>query len=318
MPVTAGPGRRGRRRAAPALAYPAAGGVSGYRRDTMDRIELVKAIPLFESLEDDDLHALAHKLREVQVAAGASVFAQGDEGDAVYVIQDGAVDIIAGSGKHKVTLASLFKQQYFGELSLLDGAPRSATAVASRPTQLLALDRDDFVEFIKKRPDAALSIMHEVGERMRATNELMTRTVTRNVLEEEDRKLTMGERVADTVAAFGGSWPFIFIFGGFMAVWMVWNSLLHEPLAFDPLPFMFLNLFLSTLAALQAPIIMMSQNRQATKDKALAVNDYQVNLKNETSIDKILRGQGEVLQRLSALEARLSHPRVSALDAAKS
>jgi CRP/FNR family cyclic AMP-dependent transcriptional regulator len=284
----------------------------------MDRIELVKAIPLFESLEDDDLHALANKLREVAIAAGERVFAQGDEGDAMYVIEDGAVDIVAGSGKQKVILASLFKQQYFGELALLDGAPRSASAVAGRPTRLLALERADFVEFIKKRPDAALAIMHEVGERMRATNELMTRTVTRNVLEEEDRKLTMGERIADMVAAFGGSWPFIFMFGGFMLVWMVWNSLLHEPLAFDPLPFMFLNLFLSTLAALQAPIIMMSQNRQATKDKALAVNDYQVNLKNETSIDKILRSQGEVLQRLSALEQRLAAPRHSALDVAKS
>jgi len=189
--------------------------------------------------------------------------------------------------------------------------------VASRPTQLLALDRDDFVEFIKKRPDAALAIMHEVGERMRATNELMTRTVTRNVLEEEDQKLTFGERIADMVASFGGSWPFIFMFGGFMLVWMVWNSLLSAPLAFDPLPFMFLNLFLSTLAALQAPIIMMSQNRQSTKDKALAVNDFQVNLKNETSIDKILRTQGEVLQRLAALEQRLATPRAAALDAAK-
>jgi uncharacterized membrane protein len=284
----------------------------------MDRIELLQTIPLFESLERDDLNALAGRLREVSVEAGQTVFAQGDQGDSMYVIETGAVDIVTGAGKQKVTVASLFKQQYFGELSLLDGAPRSAAAVANRATQLLALDRDDFVEFIKKRPDAALSIMHEVGERMRATNELMTRTVTRNVLEEEDKKLTMGERVADMVAAFGGSWPFIFIFGGFMVAWMVWNSLLHEPLAFDPLPFMFLNLFLSTLAALQAPIIMMSQNRQSTKDKALAVNDFQVNLKNETSIDKILRDQGEVLQRLSALEARLSHPRVSALDAAKS
>ena len=284
----------------------------------MDRIELVKAIPLFESLDDDDLRALAHKLREVHVDAGERVFAQGDEGDAMYVIEDGAVDIVAGSGKQQVILASLFKQQYFGELALLDGAPRSASAVASRPTQLLALDRDDFVEFIKKRPDAALAIMHEVGERMRATNELMTRTVTRNVLEEEDQKLTMGERIADTVAAFGGSWPFIFLFGGFMGVWMVWNSVMREPLAFDPLPFMFLNLFLSTLAALQAPIIMMSQNRQATKDKALAVNDFQVNLKNETSIDKILRNQGEVLQRISALEQRLAGPRHAALDVAKS
>ncbi len=284
----------------------------------MDRIELVKAIPLFESLDDDDLHALAHKLREVSIEAGERVFAQGDEGDAMYVIESGAVDIVAGTGKHQVTVASLFKQQYFGELALLDGAPRSASAVASRSTQLLALDRDDFVEFIKKRPDAALAIMHEVGERMRATNELMTRTVTRNVLEEEDRKLTVGERIADTVAAFGGSWPFIFLFTGFMLVWMVWNSLLGPPLAFDPLPFMFLNLFLSTLAALQAPIIMMSQNRQATKDKALAVNDFQINLKNEVAIDKVLRNQSELLLRLTALEHRLVAPRASGVDVAKS
>jgi len=284
----------------------------------MDRIELLKAIPLFESLENDDLHALAHKLRDVSVETGHPVFAQGDEGDAMYVIEDGAVDIVAGSGKQKVILRSLFKQQYFGELSLLDGAPRSATAVANRETHLLALERDDFVTFIKSRPDAALSIMHEVGERMRATNELMTQTVSINVLEEEDRKLTMGERVADMVAAFGGSWPFIFIFAGFMVVWMVWNSVLHEPLAFDPLPFMFLNLFLSTLAALQAPIIMMSQNRQSTKDKALAVNDFQVNLKNEMSIDKILRSQAEVVQRLTALEQRFAAARSSVLDVAKS
>ena len=283
----------------------------------MERIELLKAIPLFESLETDDLSALANRLRESSVASGHTVFAQGDEGDTMYVIVDGAVDIVAGSGKQKVILTSLFKQQYFGELSLLDGAPRSATAVASRDTQLLALDRDDFVEFIKNRPEAALSIMHEVGERIRATNEAMTRTVTRNVLEEEDRKLTMGERVADMVAVFGGSWPFIFIFGGFMAVWMLWNSLLHAPLAFDPLPFMFLNLFLSTLAALQAPIIMMSQNRQSTKDKALAVNDFQVNLKNEVSIDKILRSQSEVLQRLTALEQRIAGPRNTGLDVPK-
>jgi len=283
----------------------------------MDRIELLQTIPLFESLERDDLTVLANRLREVAVEAGQTVFAQGDEGDSMYVIETGAVDIVAGSGKQKVTVASLFKQQYFGELSLLDGAPRSATAIANRATQLLALDRDDFVEFIKRRPDAALSIMHEVGERIRATNELMTRTVTRNVLEEEDKKLTMGERVADAVAAFGGSWPFIFIFGGFMVAWMLWNSILKEPIAFDPLPFMFLNLFLSTLAALQAPIIMMSQNRQSTKDKALAVNDFQVNLKNEMSIDKILRGQSELVQRMAALEQRLAPSRAAAIEVAK-
>jgi len=271
----------------------------------MDRIELLTHIPLFESLEKDDLTALAGKLRESRVAAGTTIFSQGDDGDAMYLIEDGAVDIVAGSGKQKVTLTSLFKQQYFGELSLLDGAPRSATATAARDSALLALDRDDFVDFVKKRPEAALSIMHEVGERIRATNELMTRTVSRNVVEDEEEKITLGQRVADVVAAFGGSWPFIFIFAGFMAVWMIWNSVMTEPMAFDPLPFMFLNLFLSTLAALQAPVIMMSQNRQASKDKALAVNTYQVNLKNEVAIDKLLRGQSELVQRLAQLESRL-------------
>lgn len=271
----------------------------------MDRLTLLRTIPLFESLAEEDLSALASRLREERFEAGTTVFSQGDEGDAMYLIEDGAVDIVAGTGKQRVTLASLFKQQYFGELSLLDGAPRSAMAVASRATVLLALERDDFVDFVKRRPEAALLIMHEIGERIRATNELMTRTVTRNVLEEEEEKLSLGARVADRVAAFGGSWPFIFLFGGFMASWMLWNSLAGG-WAFDPLPFMFLNLFLSTIAALQAPVIMMSQNRQSSKDKALAVNDYQVNLKNEVAIDKILRGQAELMQRLGSLEQRLA------------
>jgi CRP/FNR family transcriptional regulator, cyclic AMP receptor protein len=270
----------------------------------MDRVDLLRNIPLFESLEQDDLAALVARLREVRFESGQTVFSQGDEGDAMYLIEEGAVDVVAGSGKQRVTVASLFKQQYFGELSLLDGAPRSATTVTARDTVLLALERDDFVDFIKRRPEAALSIMHEIGERIRATNEMMTRTVTRNVLEEEEGKLSLGSRVADKVAKFGGSWPFIFIFGGFMGSWMLWNSLTGK-LAFDPLPFMFLNLFLSTIAALQAPVIMMSQNRQSTKDKALAVNNFQVNLKNEVAIDKIVRGQTELVQRLAALEQRI-------------
>jgi len=209
-------------------------------------------------------------------------------------------------------VASLFNGQYFGELSLLDGAPRSASAVAARATLVLSLERDDFVEFVKRRPEAALSIMHELGERMRATNELMTRTVSRNVVEEVEENLSLGDFVADRVAAFGGSWPFIFIFGGFMALWMTWNSVAGK-LAFDPLPFMFLNLFLSTIAALQAPVIMMSQNRQSAKDKAMAVNDYQVNLKNEVSIDKLIRSQGELVQRIAHIERMMVPVRQSIL-----
>jgi len=268
----------------------------------MQYASLLREIPLFESMEDADLVALGKKLTPKDFIGGATVFAQGDEGDAMYVILEGAVDIVAGSGNQRVTLASLFNGQYFGELSLLDGATRSASALATRDTHALALNRDDFVEFVKGRPEAALSIMHEIGERMRATNELMTRTVSRNIVEEDLENISLGDKVADKVAAFGGSWPFIFIFAGFMFVWMTWNSVFTGKLAFDPLPFMFLNLFLSTIAALQAPVIMMSQNRQSAKDKAMAVNDYQVNLKNEVSIDKLIRSQGELVQRLAHVE----------------
>jgi uncharacterized membrane protein len=270
----------------------------------MNLASLLRQIPLFESMEDADLVALGNKLTPKTFAEGDAIFAQGDQGDAMYLIEEGAVDIVAGTGSQRVILASLFGGQYFGELSLLDGAPRSATALASRPTNLLALERADFADFVKRRPEAALSIMHEIGERMRATNELMTRTVSRNIVEEDEENISLGDRIADKVAAFGGSWPFIFIFGGFMLVWMTWNSVAGR-LAFDPLPFMFLNLFLSTIAALQAPVIMMSQNRQSSKDKAMAVNDYQVNLKNEVSIDKLIRSQGELVQRLAQLERHL-------------
>ena len=279
----------------------------------MDHPHLLRQIPLFESMEDADLAELGVKLTSRSFAEGDVIFAQGDEGDAMYVIEEGAVDIVAGSPSQRVTLASLFNGQYFGELSLLDGAPRSAAAVAARATLVLALDRDDFVDFVKRRPEAALSIMHELGERMRATNELMTRTVSRNVVEETEENLSLGDFVADKVAAFGGSWPFIFIFGGFMAVWMTWNSVAGK-LSFDPLPFMFLNLFLSTVAALQAPVIMMSQNRQSSKDKAMAVNDYQVNLKNEVSIEKLLRAQSELVQRLAHVERLVGPSRSLAPD----
>ncbi|HWP09502.1 MAG TPA: DUF1003 domain-containing protein [Polyangiaceae bacterium] len=278
----------------------------------MDHSSLLREIPLFESMEDADLIALGNKLTQKAFAEGAVIFDQGDEGDAMYLIEEGAVDIVAGSGSQRVTLASLFSGQYFGELSLLDGAPRSATALAARPTHALALQRDDFVEFVRRRPEAALSIMHEIGERMRATNELMTRTVSRNIIEEDAENISLGDKVADKVAAFGGSWPFIFIFGGFMALWMTWNSVAGK-LAFDPLPFMFLNLFLSTIAALQAPVIMMSQNRQSAKDKAMAVNDYQVNLKNEVSIDKLIRSQGELVQRIAHIERMMVPVRQSIL-----
>src|SRR5438045_8713611 len=182
--------------------------------------ELLANIPLFESLTDDDVDALASRLESVEYGEGDVIFCQGDEGSSLFVVDDGAVEISYGEGKTKFVLASLFPGQYFGELSLFDGAPRSATATAMKSSQLIRLDRADLVDFVNKNPSAALRIIAEMGERLRQTNELMSRQVSRNVLEEAEERLTFGQRVADRVAAFGGSWPFIFTFGAIMFVWM--------------------------------------------------------------------------------------------------
>src|SRR5438132_11453823 len=231
----------------------------------MSRQELLANIPLFESLTPDDLDSLSKRLEQVEYPEADVIFRQGDEGSSLFIIEDGAVEISYGEGRGRITLATLFTGQYFGELSLFDGSPRSASATAARRSRLIRLDRDDLVDFINKNPAAALRIISEMSDRLRQTNELMSQQVSRNVLEEAEERMTMGQRVADRVASFGGSWPFIFIFGAIMVTWMGINivALAH----FDPYPFILLNLDLSTLAAIQAPIIMMSQNRQATKDK---------------------------------------------------
>jgi len=266
--------------------------------------ELLGNIGLFESLTDDDLRSLSNRLEESDYDEGQVVFKQGDSGDSLFIVEDGAVEISYGEGKSRVVLASLFPGQYFGELSLFDGSPRSATATATKRSRLVRLDLDALVDFVNKNPQAALRIIAEMGERLRQTNELMSRQVSRNVLEEAEEALTFGQRVADRVAKFGGSWPFIGLFSAVMFVWMGINiiNLAH----FDPYPFILLNLVLSTLAAIQAPIIMMSQNRQSSKDKLLAENDYQVNLKAEMEIEALLRGQAELLARMSYLERTLA------------
>ncbi len=268
----------------------------------MDKETLLRNMPLFESLADDETEALLQKLEERELDEGTEVFRAGDDGATLFLIQEGAVEITTGDGKQRTVLASLFPGQFFGEISLLDGAPRSATATATKPCVLQALDRDDFLSFIASKPQAATKILSEMGERLRQTNAMFTQQVSRDVLEEAEDWLTFGQRIADAVAAFGGSWSFIGIFGVAMLFWMGVNIGLGDKRAFDPFPFILLNLALSTTAALQAPIIMMSQNRQASKDKLLAQNDYLVNLKAELGIQQILKNQGEVLARLHLVE----------------
>jgi uncharacterized membrane protein len=170
---------------------------------------------------------------------------------------------------------------------LLDGLPRTATARALEETVLLEMKRDDFIAFLIERPSVAISMVSEIGKRLRSTNELVTSLASKNVNEEIEDRLSFGDRVADKVAEFGGSWSFIFSFLFFMGVWMALNTwqLLARP--FDEYPFILLNLMLSTIAALQGPVIMMSQNRAQKKDRLRADLDYQVNLKSELMLQQL-------------------------------
>jgi uncharacterized membrane protein len=196
----------------------------------------------------------------------------------------------------EVTLAELVPGDFFGEMSVLDGGERSASASVSADALLHRLTRADFEEFLLTHPQAALEVIRGITTRLRQTNLLVSQRVSRNVNDEMATRLTTGQRIADRVAAFGGSWTFIFLFGGILVVWMALNTFILAHIGkapdgaqWDPYPYILLNLVLSTLAALQAPVIMMSQNRAAEKDRLAAELDYHVNLKSELMLEELIR-----------------------------
>jgi uncharacterized membrane protein len=177
--------------------------------------------------------------------------------------------------------------------------------VAREDTQMLVLDRIRLLDFIDKHPHAAMDVLTVIGRRLRATDELLRTQVSRNPNVEEQERLTFGQRIADKVASFGGSWTFILFFGAVLAIWVVLNSTALLSRHFDPYPYILLNLFLSMLAAVQAPVIMMSQNRQAAKDRLKSDLDYDVNLKAEMEVAHLNRKVDRIYERLEEHWTRL-------------
>ena len=266
-----------------------------------DEAQSLARIPLFQRLEPHELEHLAEDVEQVNYKAGEVIFHEYDKGDALYVVEEGSVRIwVTDEHVRQVTLTELSPGQFFGELSVLDRGPRSSSASAVVDTHLHRLSSDDFQKFLMAHPDCAIDVICEIGARLRQTNLLVAQRASRNVNEVMEGRYTVGQRVADRVAAFGGSWTFIFIFGGILLTWMVTNSLLlahvgqgENGAQWDPYPYILLNLLLSTLAALQAPVIMMSQNRAAEKDRLAAEQDFKVNLKSELMLEELVRKQRE-------------------------
>jgi CRP/FNR family transcriptional regulator, cyclic AMP receptor protein len=259
-------------------------------------IDTLRNVPLFESLDDEAARKLCQLLESLDCKAGTFLFRTGDEGDAMYLIERGNVRIcVRATDGREVTLTELGRGDFFGEMALLDGQRRSADAVVTEETQLAVLSRPHFLSFMRSNPNVALEMLNALANRLRHTDELLRQSATRNVNVEEAAQLTFADRAADIIAEFGGSWKFIIAAVLFFNVWVLINTWLLANSSFDPYPYLLLSTAINMIAVLQAPIILMSQNRQAHKDRLRSEIDYQVNLKNELALD-------EILQRLKALE----------------
>src|SRR2546423_1264886 len=258
-------------------------------------------VPLFKRLEADELERLAEEIDQVNYPAGETIFNEHDRGDALYILEEGSVRIwVYDEDVKDVTLAELKPGDFFGELAVLDRGERSSSATAITDIHLHRLSSDDFQKFLLDHPDASIDVICEIAARMRQTNQLVSQRAARNINVEIEATSTIGQRIADKVASFGGSWTFIIIYVSFLVAWMGINTFVlvyygggENGAQWDPYPYILLNLMLSMTAALQAPIIMMSQNRAAEKDRLAAEQDFKVNLKSELMLEELIRKQRE-------------------------
>ena len=260
-------------------------------------IDTLRHVPLFESLDDESARKLCQLVDSIDCKAKTFLFRAGDEGDAMYVIERGKVRIsVQATDGRDMTLTELGRGDFFGEMALLDGQRRSADAVVAEDARLAVLSRDHFLSFVRSSPNVALEMLTALANRLRHTDELLRHSATRNVNVEEAAQRTLADRAADVIAEFGGSWKFIIAAVLFFNLWVLINSFANS--RFDAYPYLLLSTAINMLTLLQAPIILMSQNRQSHKDRLRAEIDYQINLKNELALN-------EIIDRLKVLERDL-------------
>ena len=259
-------------------------------------VEAIRSVPLFASLNNEAAQEVYTLLQSRNVPSGTSLFRAGDSGDSLYLIDGGRVRIsVTDDDQKEIVLAELAEGDFFGEMAIIDGKQRSADATVLEDARLYVLAREDFLRFINHNPAVALQLLSATFQRLRHTDRMLQQRVSRNVNEEQDKRMTIADRAADALAEFGGSWKFIGVALALIVFWIALNSYFLLS-GFDAKPYAMLNLVLAVISGLQAPIIMMSQNRQGSKDRLRADLDYQVNLKNEIALN-------EVLRRLDVLES---------------
>jgi CRP/FNR family cyclic AMP-dependent transcriptional regulator len=251
--------------------------------------EVLRSVPLFALLDDDETAVLATQVEIKNFAARERIYKKGDSGGQAYVMLSGKVRVTTvDEDQQEVVVDEPARGEFFGFASMLEQTPHFTNAIALEAASCIEVSRNDIAVLLQRKPHAGMDLLTALGRQFHAAQELVRTRASRNPNELIETEATFAERVADQVARFGGSWTFIISFGVLMVIYASANIILRGQ-AWDPYPFILLNLFLSMLAAIQAPVIMMSQNRQDTKDRLRGELDFDVNRRAASDIQGLAR-----------------------------
>jgi CRP/FNR family transcriptional regulator, cyclic AMP receptor protein len=271
--------------------------------------KLLTGVKLFELLSDEDREALAAVVDCIHVPAEQTLFEAGHPGESLFVVRSGEIELfIRDNTGQKIVLTNAIEGDLFGELALLDRGARTATAIALSDTELLELDRDDLLLLFQRHPDSAVSMLAAVTGMMRKADDLLRTRVSRNVNEEVEEHLTTLQKIADWIAWFSGSMSFLMLNGLWFIVWIVLNTMNVGVPRFDPYPFGLLTMIVSLEAIFLSCFVLVSQNRQAEKDRVRSDIEYEINVKAELEVahlhEKTDRMYEQMLARFAALESQ--------------
>ena len=267
-------------------------------------------IRMFDHLDEDDRTSLANVIDELKVAKGHTLFQAGDPGDSLFIVVTGEIELfIKDTVGQKIVLHAAQPGDMFGELAMLDSGPRTATAVALIDSEVLVLDRDDLTLLFQRKPETALHMLASLTGLTRKADALLRTRVSRNVNEEVEVHSTLLQRIADWIAWFSGSMLFLMINGGWFIFWIIVNTFAVGVAAFDPYPLGLLTMIVSLEAIFLSCFVLISQNRQAEKDRVRSDIEYEVNIKAELEIahlhEKTDRIYENMMARFSTLEKQL-------------
>jgi len=272
--------------------------------------EILAEVPFFQLLDDQERAMLAERVSTVVHPAGTTLFSYGDPGDSLYIVREGVVEIFfKNDSGERIVLEVAGPGDFFGEISLLDGGPRTATALVTHDLRAVVVGRDDLEAFLRLRPAAAMELLAASGRRLRETGKLLRHAASRNINEVTEDKRTTVMKMADWISAFSGSLPFLFIHCGIFLLWILLNT---GPLArtalggWDLFPYGLLTMVVSLEAIILSVFVLLSQNRQVSRDRVRNDIEYDVNLKAELEIahlhEKVDDLHEQVLKRLASLE----------------